>query len=299
MKNNRYCTIRIPALKTLDISVAEFAFLDIIYHLQVSLKNRNPGWSNAKLDFYADSLNISRRGIQKMKKRLTDRGLIHLHETNQIAMKVDLLFEEIAIEGVNKVQVRGEQSVPRGVNKVYPKGEQSVPPTYKDIEKDISKTTTTSPNENSDSGKSEKPKRKIPQKEKGTTIEATSTAMQQFADFTEFVDAVKKEVHSAGMKEVICDAVGIDPDLFDSELESWVIWHDKKRPYFRSNWVNELKYLKFWMKNAKEFNRSKKSNNSKTKHNEGKQQKSRGSDLEKSKQIYTTEDWQNNEELWK
>ena len=68
MKNQtdtpKYATLLYEVLYSLDISISEYFYLDMVYHLS------RDGWCYKSLDNVSNDMRMHRNGVQKMKNRL-------------------------------------------------------------------------------------------------------------------------------------------------------------------------------------------------------------------------------------
>lgn len=128
MRHDRFSTVRYEVRKALGISVAEYCFCDIVFHLSASKKANISGYACAKNTFYAEQLGVTSRAIRKMKNRMIEADLIERHPVEAIAITTTLKWEEYHTEGGTKFL--------GGRNKVPGKAEQSSGPSNKDKNKD-------------------------------------------------------------------------------------------------------------------------------------------------------------------
>lgn len=117
VKRPKYAHLYYDVLHELDISIAEYFLMDMIYQLC------RGGWSRKRLEYIAQDMNISRLGVMKMRDRLITKGLLEKGVGSRLK----------TTEKVNKVYFSQEdykksiQSYKK-VNKVYKKSIQSIPP---------------------------------------------------------------------------------------------------------------------------------------------------------------------------
>lgn len=102
----RYCTMYYDARKALDVSIAEYFYLDMVHKLSY---NR---WCIKSVQNCADDMGISKRGLLKIRDRLVEQG--YLKKNIKGHTKVTDEYINIAVNKVHK-----------SVNKVHPTGEQS------------------------------------------------------------------------------------------------------------------------------------------------------------------------------
>jgi hypothetical protein len=113
LESDLYAHLRYRVRKQLDVSVAEYFYLDMVHQLS---HNR---WCTKSVQSAAEDIGITARGLQKMRSRLIELGWLrrnvkgHLKTTDAYFA----LVVENSAGGVNKVR--------RGVNKVPVGGEQS------------------------------------------------------------------------------------------------------------------------------------------------------------------------------
>lgn len=77
-KSPKFAHLQYQVLYDLEISIAEYFLLDMIYQL-----SRN-GWCNKRLDNIAYDMNITRRGVIQMRDRLIERDLLHKGIANRL-----------------------------------------------------------------------------------------------------------------------------------------------------------------------------------------------------------------------
>lgn len=66
----KYATLMYGVLHELDISIAEYFYLDMVYHLS------HDGWCYKSLDSIALDMKMNRMGVMKLRNRLIEKGLI-------------------------------------------------------------------------------------------------------------------------------------------------------------------------------------------------------------------------------
>ena len=128
MITDQLSVVRYRTRWKLEISIAEFCFLDIIYNLSNNPQSNFPGWAYASNAYYEKLLGITERGIQKMKKRLIDRGLLERHPITNHFLRTTMAWYRVHVMGLDH-----EQSSPPATNKVHPDHEQSSPNIHSDI----------------------------------------------------------------------------------------------------------------------------------------------------------------------
>ncbi|MDQ0825392.1 hypothetical protein QFZ60_001565 [Arthrobacter sp. B2I5] len=111
MQEDLYALLKYRVLEQLDVSIAEYFYLDMVHQLS---HNR---WCTKSVEEAAKHMRITSRGLQKMRTRLIDAGYLRRNIKGHLKT-TDKYFDIVtANRGVNKVR--------RGVNKVPPGGEQS------------------------------------------------------------------------------------------------------------------------------------------------------------------------------
>lgn len=114
--------IRIKKSVTLDLEVLQYndlSFAEWVLLEQIHFLSKNKGFCYAKRETIAEALKITVRGLQKMLKRLIEKGLVE--REGKIGLKVTnkwFKLQELS---------EHEQSSPSDTNKVHPKHEQSSP----------------------------------------------------------------------------------------------------------------------------------------------------------------------------
>lgn len=66
----KYATLMYDNLHKLEVTITEYFYLDMVYHLS------RDGWCYKSLDSIAADMRMHRNGVQKMKDRLVERGLL-------------------------------------------------------------------------------------------------------------------------------------------------------------------------------------------------------------------------------
>lgn len=121
MKNQNetplYATLLYHVIKELDVSIAEYFYLDMVHKLSYDK------WCYKSLDNCANDMNISKRGLIKMRDRLIDRGLLKKNLRGHL--KVTEKYTEVAVNKVHQTPNMAVNKVPKSVNKVHRSGEQS------------------------------------------------------------------------------------------------------------------------------------------------------------------------------
>lgn len=109
--------------KHFDLDPKEYLYLDQVSNLQAG----KLGKCTAPNDYFADLLNMSVRGIQKMNKRLVEKGLlVKLKGTEKRATDLFVNAKNGQLEH-EQSSPNHEQSSPQTMNKVHGKHEQSSP----------------------------------------------------------------------------------------------------------------------------------------------------------------------------
>ena len=122
-----YATLLYHVLYKLDISIAEYFYLDMVHKLSYQR------WCTKSLANCASDMNISRIGLIKLRNRLLERGL--LQKNTKGHLKVTPKFTDIAVNKVYQPPHAVVNKVTQSVNKVYPAGKQSIPKNYNRITK--------------------------------------------------------------------------------------------------------------------------------------------------------------------
>lgn len=133
MKNQNetplYATLLYDVLKKLDVSIAEYFYLDMVHKLSYDK------WCYKSLDNCANDINISKRGLIKMRDRLITRGLLKKNIRGHL--KVTEQYTDIAVNKVHQTPNMLVNKVPKSVNKVHRSGEQSATKNNNRITKNI------------------------------------------------------------------------------------------------------------------------------------------------------------------
>lgn len=110
-------TIDHEARRKLDISCGEYAAVDSIFKLSRNPNNAFGGWCGAFNETLSSMLGMTNRGLIKLLKRLTEKGLIEKHATRSWYRTTQLWYDTIIVRTgeqssleVNKVPKLGEQS---------------------------------------------------------------------------------------------------------------------------------------------------------------------------------------------
>lgn len=114
----RFAHLEYRILHELELSIAEYFLLDMIFHLSGS----GTRWCNKKLENIAFDMRLSKLGVIKMRDRLIEKGLVKKGVGNRLSTseKVNKVYflDDGDLQKVNKVTEK--------VNKVYPKSKQSI-----------------------------------------------------------------------------------------------------------------------------------------------------------------------------
>lgn len=122
----KFAHLQYSVLHELDITIAEYWYLDMIYQLS------RQGWCNKRLDNIAEDMRVTRRGVIVMRDRLIERGLI----VKGVANRVKTTEKVNSVYFLDKHDRKSVLSYEK-VNKVHPKSEQSTPKNNKRITKEI------------------------------------------------------------------------------------------------------------------------------------------------------------------
>lgn len=114
-----YATLLYDVRKALDVSVAEYMYLDMVHKLSYDR------WCSKSLEHCGDDIGITKRGMLKMRDRLIERGLLKKNVVGHL--KVTPKYTEVAVNKVHQPTVEAVNLVPRPVNLVPKRGEQSSP----------------------------------------------------------------------------------------------------------------------------------------------------------------------------
>lgn len=108
-----YATLLYDVRKQLDISIAEYFFLDMVYHLSYDR------WCSKSIQNCAEDMGMQKRGMIYMRDRLIERGL--LKKNKQGFLKVTRKYTEVAVQkvhpSVQKVHRGGAKSAPKNNNR--------------------------------------------------------------------------------------------------------------------------------------------------------------------------------------
>lgn len=99
----KFAHLQYQVLYDLDISIAEYWFLDMVYQLS------HKDWCNKRLDNIAYDMNITRRGVIKMRDRLIEKNLLIKGKANRLKTS----------EKVNKVYFIDDRATQKGAQSSY------------------------------------------------------------------------------------------------------------------------------------------------------------------------------------
>lgn len=119
MESPRYATLLYKVLDQLDISIAEYFYLDMIHKLSYQR------WCIKSLERCAEDMHISKRGLIKLRDRLLERELLEKNDKGYL--RVTTKYTEAAVNKVHQTENETVNKVPKSVNLVHPIGEQSSP----------------------------------------------------------------------------------------------------------------------------------------------------------------------------
>ena len=105
-----YATLLYDVIRELDISIAEYFYLDMVYHLSHS------GWCYKSLDSIARDMNMAKSGVVKLRDRLIGKKLIKKSIKGHV--KTTDMYHKV---------IRSDSSTYHKVNKPYYKVERNVP----------------------------------------------------------------------------------------------------------------------------------------------------------------------------
>lgn len=125
-----YATLMYTVLAELEISIAEYFFLDMVQKLHI-----HQHWCTKSLQHCADDMRISKRGLIKMRDRLIERGLIEKNAKG--GLRVTTKYTDVAVNKVHHQQSEVVNKVPKSVNKVHRSGELSATKNNNRITKEL------------------------------------------------------------------------------------------------------------------------------------------------------------------
>lgn len=137
-----YATLLYEVRKQLDVSIAEYFYLDMVYHLSYQR------WCNKSVENSAADMGIKKRGLLYMRDRLIEAGL--LEKNKQGFLRVTQKYIEVAVQKVHQSNYEHQKSVQKvhsSVQKVHPGGAKSAPKNNKRITeiKEINKENSETP----------------------------------------------------------------------------------------------------------------------------------------------------------
>lgn len=127
-KTPLFATLLYDVRKKLDISIAEYFYLDMVYHLSYD------SWCYKSLENTASDMGITKQGLINMRERLLKKGL--LKKNIKGYTKVTDKYTSVAVNKVYPLNQKAVNKVDNAVNKVYPSGKQSLPKNNNRITKD-------------------------------------------------------------------------------------------------------------------------------------------------------------------
>lgn len=83
----RYATLLYDVLQKLDISIAEYFYLDMVYHLS------HDGWCFKSLSSIAHDMKMERTGIVKLRDRLIEKELIKKNIKGHV--KTTVMYDKV------------------------------------------------------------------------------------------------------------------------------------------------------------------------------------------------------------
>lgn len=83
----KYATLLYEVLQVLDISITEYFYLDMVYHLS------HDGWCYKSLDSIAHDMKMERTGIMKLRNRLISKGLILKNAKGHV--KTSVIYDKV------------------------------------------------------------------------------------------------------------------------------------------------------------------------------------------------------------
>lgn len=113
----RYATLLYDVRAHLNISWAEYVYLDMVHKLSYGQ------WCVKSLDNCGKDLGVTKRGVSKMKERLIKRGLLKRNVKGHL--KVTAEYTDVAVNKVHRTPHVAVNSVPKSVNSVPSSGELS------------------------------------------------------------------------------------------------------------------------------------------------------------------------------
>lgn len=120
-----YATLLYGVIKELDLSIAEYFYLDMVHKLSYQR------WCIKSLANCAYDMNISKFGLLKMRDRLLSTDLLEKNAKGHL--RVTEKYTEVAVNKVDQFAKRSANKVAQSANKVQRIGQQSLPKSYIDI----------------------------------------------------------------------------------------------------------------------------------------------------------------------
>lgn len=109
-KENRFTIVRFDVRKFLNISCAEYCFCDMVYALSnsPSAKIKNGGWAYAKRSYYYENIGIGEKGLNKMQKRLIEKGLMIVNPKSRNLLQTTQKWYDASIKGITKTELSSD-----------------------------------------------------------------------------------------------------------------------------------------------------------------------------------------------
>lgn len=129
-----YATLLYSVRKELDISIAEYFYLDMVYHLS------HDSWCYKSLENIGNDMGISRIGVVKLRDRLINKGLIKKNIKGYVkttdaynkVIRTDNLAYNKVTKPYNKVYPSVKQSIPKNNNRITKNNKKSISEIYMD-----------------------------------------------------------------------------------------------------------------------------------------------------------------------
>ena len=122
MPSLNYTTIHHETRKTLGLTANEYMIADLIYNLQNNQKAESPGWCYASKNKLADTLGLTRNGIQKIIGRLIELGLVVRGNKESLLKTTQEWYEKVVC--INQTDDRIQRM--QGVHTTYAEGAYKV-----------------------------------------------------------------------------------------------------------------------------------------------------------------------------
>lgn len=123
----KYATLLYEVRKSLDISIAEYFYIDMVYHLS------HDRWCIKSLDNIGEDMGITKNGVVQMRDRLIKRGLVKKNHRGHV--KTTDTYNKVVL--TSKEQQNTYNKVIRTYNKVVPSVQLSGTKNYKEGTKEI------------------------------------------------------------------------------------------------------------------------------------------------------------------